>query len=198
MNEPTSRPSRKELLGLLHSVEPKTFSILCRSLGISTVDEYAPLPTVAVLQIAAYDWMTSTDVLSSDNKLILLLSTPDRFESVARLFEQEEADGRYTPRILAINDYRYAVFGPVPQDRLQGSLNMFFDVKEEQWLPVMPQQALTTVACDLNVLLLRLFARMEAFRQHQREGKDAATSDAVVRGGQQAAAEGGPGPREGP
>ena len=159
MTNTNNRPSRNELGQLLSVTDLKTCSLLLRSLQATE-----PLTTEIVTKLAVYDWLTALDALSEvDRQRAILELDLGPFAEAFERCETADPPSAVRPRAaFVLLDFRY-VLPPVAVD----SVRKFFDLKPAEWITALPYPALTTLACDLSVLLLRLIAKMEHVRKQE-------------------------------
>ncbi len=161
-------PTRKEVYALVESVDPKTVNMLLRVFGFPATgenDTRVEYPTLACL--AAYDWLATCGVLTVLDRQRAILGVYNELQQFAGMFVEQWAEngndvGRRSPAMMTLFDFQY-IRVHLPG---QGMLSLV-DLESDAIVRAPARRVLTSLACDLNVLLLRLVARMEEVRKRQ-------------------------------
>lgn len=170
------RPSRREAAVLFEAIDRPQLALLYKTLPVVA----DPLTVEDVAKLAVFDWLCHHHALSDADRLRLVLEMAAALGDFAGQFEREALAGDgHTPATLAILDFRFAIVrvGGIPPARPLP----FYDLDADARLDALPHHVLTSLAVDLNVLLLRLFGRLEKVRRLQ-EQQDAAARPAAFDG----------------
>jgi hypothetical protein len=173
--DPVPRPTRHELAGLFSRTpnDRQELALLLRLLRCLETRPDELLPVEAVLALALNDWMSNNALdLSAISRHHILVAMSNQIEAAANQFVEESGVNatRY-PVMFTLVDWRYAIFRLASVDNPQ-----FFDTWQSEFVPRLPAHGLTSLTCDLNVLLLRLSGTLE----HQREERTDAKPDVDV------------------
>ena len=157
------RPSKEELRWLFPSLVPAQVALLLDDPEGSGQD---PLTTYDLLRVAVFDWMLRNKVFAipAQQQLTLFKFNPS-LKLFAGWYEcDEQVNGTQRPvGSLAFIDQHFVTIHLPGRGKPGG----FYDIHDNDWRDVMPYHGLTTVACDLSVLLLRVLARIVTQRNIQ-------------------------------
>ncbi len=174
-----ARPSHRELLTLLEATSAKEFDLVSQIFAPAKKDEITPwierVPSTATLiMLALNDWMNANGLLDETDRRRAILAVATELGLFAARFESEERQSPTLrlPAFFTVIDFRFIVVRSL--DMSPEKFSRMFDLTEGKTTEKMPYQALTTITCDLNVLLLRLLAKLNRVRElQQRAGAGA-------------------------
>lgn len=117
------------------------------------------LTTGSILKLAVVDWLNRGQILSNDHQVVLLKVLGSELEAYAEDFDRlEQVGDTLRPHVaLAVLDGRFVgLSSPTP---------LMYDLGEDTLITELPHHVLTTVTCDLGVLLIRLFSQIQRTRK---------------------------------
>jgi hypothetical protein len=161
----TRRPSQEEAAALFH-FDPRELSRLWR---IFNRNNKPQITTVGMLQLALIDWSRHAARLdATDAERAILAWSDSRLEQYTNTFELSEIIDN--PQPIGIHflvlDRRFVA--------IKGSPTIL-DLKENKFVSDTPYVPMTTVMCDLDVLLRHLLGKLERLRT--KESKDGRQQD---------------------
>ena len=122
-------------------------------------DRQFVVPLRVMLWAGVYDWLVDYGGLEREENQRVLLRFKPHLAEVADAFDKSHEALGLSPVSLVILDHRFIT--------LHGRMECFFDLTTSQWIEKLPHHALTMVSCDLNVLLVRLFGKLEWVRKQE-------------------------------
>jgi hypothetical protein len=154
-------PTAGELFTALENMDDRTIRYLLKQAsGLSYVDTTKPLCLSTILRMAVANWLTGVcgvDVMGAQGVLEAMDEGLSRF---SRSYVTSATVPGATRPIgsLAIMDGRFALMP------LHGNDIGMYDIQEDRLLTELAEHAMTSVACDLAVMLLRLGRRVKQLR----------------------------------
>lgn len=139
------------------------YLLLSDIVGPTDADKVKELPTAAVLKVAALGWLNAENALGGwGARHLAVARLTTAFEEFSYAFDatRERGDDKYPVGALAVLDDAYVtVTGPAGASYTQKNL---LRVPRDERVERTQYAAVTTVACDLSVLLLQTFARLRS------------------------------------
>lgn len=166
-----NRPTQDELRALFPCLSNDTFHLAVNVL-------HNPDSTLTLLRLALLEWMGQEQILGESSRLLVLLTVVDDLEvfaaryDVAEQQDEDEYDAHEVKRpqaALVVSNSRYVtVAGPDPTKPPR-----FYDLVKKDWTSGLPQEMLTTISCDLSVLMLQTLRGLKWHREQREKTKPA-------------------------
>lgn len=142
----------------------KTYRTLLRIFHFDGNEQEDAVPLTIIVKLALADWL-SRNKLIKDDVMHIVLAFESRLNTFATSFASlNEADAKLSAAVFVIADSRFAFL------RLEEDCQAY-DIVNMVWLQSLPYTPLMHLSCNLVVLLLQLFARIEQVDKHEKEAK---------------------------
>lgn len=165
------RPSRRELEHVLESVDIRTLNLLLKMTGTCTESD-EPISSIGlILKLAVFDWMTAYNVMTPAVRQDVFLTVD--LADFGREFEKAE-EVNTGSRVRPVGAFTILDFRFVKVFRPNWYGDQYYDTETGiHTMANLSRPPLTTLACDLSTLLLRLLGRVERFRRQNKDVSDA-------------------------